>query len=351
MHGGSSGRGLREHSTRQSGVCSVGGRGERCEFSLIRYVPDPVKNEFVNIGVLLRRRGRAARRCALRATGAACAAWIPTPIRAMLEALEAEIGGGWRRMRGAGVRSLEDALSNAVQMTEAKACLAESFATELEGLMQLYVETAKRRRESRRTGARRLQARMRTEFERAGVWELMQQRHQCGAGTRGRAIRCASIAGIGRMAWCGCFRRCRWRAMWRGRRCWRFLSADLTEGVARVENATLELTAIVEPLRDAAAEDVKRSRLSYRFGGGDDGAGADPGVDDVATWGAWRRRRGGSCGCKRTASQQRVSEQSLDAGMARIWRKGEAMASSFFFAAKRTGLRERGADECASEYA
>ena len=26
----------------------------RCEFSLIRYVPDPVKNEFVNIGVLLR---------------------------------------------------------------------------------------------------------------------------------------------------------------------------------------------------------------------------------------------------------------------------------------------------------
>ena len=27
---------------------------QRCEFSLIRYVPDPVKNEFVNIGVLLR---------------------------------------------------------------------------------------------------------------------------------------------------------------------------------------------------------------------------------------------------------------------------------------------------------
>jgi hypothetical protein len=26
----------------------------RCEFQLIRYVPDPVRNEFVNIGVLLR---------------------------------------------------------------------------------------------------------------------------------------------------------------------------------------------------------------------------------------------------------------------------------------------------------
>jgi hypothetical protein len=26
----------------------------QCEFQLIRYVPDPVRNEFVNIGVLLR---------------------------------------------------------------------------------------------------------------------------------------------------------------------------------------------------------------------------------------------------------------------------------------------------------
>ena len=32
----------------------------RCEFSLIRYVPDPVKNEFVNIGVLLRCEGAGA---------------------------------------------------------------------------------------------------------------------------------------------------------------------------------------------------------------------------------------------------------------------------------------------------
>ena len=27
---------------------------KQCEFQLIRYVPDPVKNEFVNIGVVLR---------------------------------------------------------------------------------------------------------------------------------------------------------------------------------------------------------------------------------------------------------------------------------------------------------
>ncbi len=36
------------------------GRAERlaCQFSLIRYVPDAVKNEFVNIGVMLREAAR-----------------------------------------------------------------------------------------------------------------------------------------------------------------------------------------------------------------------------------------------------------------------------------------------------
>jgi hypothetical protein len=33
-----------------------------------------------------------------------------------------------------------------------------------------------------------------------------------------------------------------------------------------VENAMLELTAIVEPLRDIAATDVEEEQSSYRFG-------------------------------------------------------------------------------------
>ena len=31
-----------------------------CEFFLVRYVPDPVRGEFVNIGVLLREAGGSA---------------------------------------------------------------------------------------------------------------------------------------------------------------------------------------------------------------------------------------------------------------------------------------------------
>jgi hypothetical protein len=237
---------------------------QRCEFSLIRYVPDPVKNEFVNIGVLLRSEdARAAVRFTRDWSRVRCV--DPDADTTMLEALEAEIGRRLALDARAGVASLEDALSNAVQLTEAKACLAESFATELEGLMQLYVLTAKRRRESRRAGRGALQARMRTEFERAGVWELMQRRISAARYTRaGDPLRidCGYRPnGVVRM-----FQAVSLAGDVEGAKVLAFSSADLAEGIARVEQATLELTAIVEPLRDVAGEDIEEEQASYRFG-------------------------------------------------------------------------------------
>ena len=40
------------------GKGDVSGERLECQFSLIRYVPDAVKNEFVNIGVMLREAAR-----------------------------------------------------------------------------------------------------------------------------------------------------------------------------------------------------------------------------------------------------------------------------------------------------
>jgi hypothetical protein len=237
---------------------------QRCEFSLIRYVPDPVKNEFVNIGVLLRSEdARAAVRFTRDWTRVRCV--DPDADTTMLEALEAEIGRRLAQDARAGVASLEDALSNAVQLTEAKACLAESFATELDNLMALYVLTGKRKRESRRTGRAALQARMRTEFERAGVWELMQRRISAARYTRpGDPLRidCGYRPnGAVRM-----FQAVSLAGDVEGAKVLAFSVSDLTEGIARVERATLELTAIVEPLREVAAEDIEEEQASYRFG-------------------------------------------------------------------------------------
>ena len=119
-----------------------------CEFFLIRYVPDVVKGEFANIGVVLREAGKDA---VVRFTRD----W--TRVRcmdaeadiALLESLESEIA---ERLR-AGVELkvnakpmvelLEDTLSNSVQMTEMRATLAESLPAEMEQLLRMYVEPLK----------------------------------------------------------------------------------------------------------------------------------------------------------------------------------------------------------------
>ena len=76
----------------------------------------------------------------------------------------------------AGDAVLEDTLSNSVQMTEARACLAESVPAEMEQLMRMYVEPLKVKAERKRTGRAAIAGAMRTEFERAGVWGLMRKR-------------------------------------------------------------------------------------------------------------------------------------------------------------------------------
>jgi len=61
-------------------------------------------------------------------------------------------------------------------MTEARACLAENMVTELELLMQLYVEPLRVKQDRQRTGRAVIAGAMRKQFERAGVWALMRKR-------------------------------------------------------------------------------------------------------------------------------------------------------------------------------
>ena len=74
------------------------------------------------------------------------------------------------------MRLLEESLSLNVQMTEAKAYLAESVPAGMEELMRLYVEPPPRERVPRLSGRAAIHARMRNEFEHAGVWDLLRKR-------------------------------------------------------------------------------------------------------------------------------------------------------------------------------
>jgi hypothetical protein len=243
-----------------------------CEFFLIRYVPDVVKGEFTNIGVLLREVATEAGggdRAVVRFTRN----W--SRVRCMdaeadiglLEGLEAEIAA--RLELGAldlkpVVEVLQDTLSNSLQITAARACLAENMVTEMEQLMRMYVEPLKVKVERKTAGRAAIAGAMRVEFERAGVWGLMRKRIaaslytsagdpmkiDCGYRPNGvvRMFHAVSLEGDVEAA-----------------KVLAYSAPRLTDGVQRVEGAKLEMTAVVEPIR-SLAEDGDEAAERYRFG-------------------------------------------------------------------------------------
>jgi hypothetical protein len=250
----------------------------QCEFFLIRYVPDVVKGEFVNIGVLLREAGGDAP--GVDKPGGAVVRFTRdwSRVRCMdadadiglLEGLEGEIGA---RLRVAGADApgikpvmeiLQDTLANSVQMTEVKACLAESLPAELEQLMKMYVEPLKVKTERKRTGRAAIAGAMRTEFERAGVWGLMRKRISASLYTRAgdpMKIDCGYRPnGVIRM-----FQAVSLEGDVEAAKGLAYSAPQLMEGVRRVEAAGLELTAIVEPLR-AVSDTEDEAMERYRFG-------------------------------------------------------------------------------------
>ena len=246
-----------------------------CEFFLIRYVPDVVKGEFTNIGVLLREAGRddsAVVRFTRDWTRVRC--MDADADIGLLEGLEGEIAA--RLRLGAAdtkpvMQVLEDTLSNSLQITPVKACLAESMPAELEQLMRMYVEPLKVKVERKRTGRAAIAGAMRTEFERAGVWGLMRKRIAASLYTRAgdpMKIDCGYRAGSREATTGGVIRMFQAVSLENDVEAAKGLAysaPQLVEGVQRVEGPKLELTAIVEPLRSVSdTEDEAMER--YRFG-------------------------------------------------------------------------------------
>jgi hypothetical protein len=148
---------------------------QQCRFFLLRYAPDAVKNEFVNIGlVLLPPAGSAEVRFTHDWARVRCL--DPQADVEVLEALESDLRGRLREMNGDHefiLRRIQDSFSNALQPTEFQGCLAESPAAEADELARLYLERPRRRQPRELSGRRAIYQTLRTEFENAGVWPLM----------------------------------------------------------------------------------------------------------------------------------------------------------------------------------
>jgi hypothetical protein len=247
---------------------SSGNERRACEFQLLRYVPDAVRNEYVHIGVILREQGSGAP-AAVQFTRdwRRVRCLDPEADTALLEGMESELR---RRFEaepdGNLMRLLNESLSLSVQMTEAKAYLAESLPAGMEELMRLYVEPPPREKTQRLSGRAGIQAKMRTEFERAGVWELMRKRIAASEYTRpGDPLRIDAgyrPNGVIRM-----FHAVSLEPGVEMAKVLAFSAAGLRIGVERVEKAQLELTAVIEPAARLGATDEEPERLEmYRFG-------------------------------------------------------------------------------------
>jgi hypothetical protein len=232
-----------------------------------------VRNEYVHIGVILREQGSAeGAHVQFTRDWRRVRCLHPEADTALLEGMESELR---RQLQaepdGKLMRLLNESLSLTVQMTEAKAYLAESLPAGIEELMRLYVEPPPRGHVPRLSGRAAIQARMRAEFERAGVWDLMRKRIAASDYTRPGDPLKIDVAyrpnGIIRM-----FHAVSLEPGVEMAKVLAFSATGLRAGVERVEKAQLELTAVIEPARQLGATDLgatgeEPERLEmYRFG-------------------------------------------------------------------------------------
>jgi hypothetical protein len=247
----------------------------QCEFFLLRYVPDAVKDEFVNLGVVLYEPGKAGSGQAAFADVRFTRDWRrvrcldPDVDVEMLEALEREIRE--RLAEGDNSREwllsrMEDSFSNAIRLTPGKAVLAESPQAEMENLAQLYLERA--RRGGRTFSGRQVVfGRMRDEFERHGVWKFMRKgiavaeythrgdplKIDCGYAPQKNGTGGAPPRADGRVK---LFHAISLEADVNSAKVLAFSFPHLRAGIQRIEQVRAELTAIVEDDLDRDDEGI-----------------------------------------------------------------------------------------------
>jgi len=229
-----------------------------CDFLLMRYVPDPFKNEFVNIGALLL--GREDEYAGVRFTRdwSRVRCLDPQADIDVLEALEGDLRDQMRNpeSRKQTMHRLQETLSTGLQLSSSHALLSDSPEHDLEHLARTYLERSVQKRESRLGARQRIVTRMREAFETAGVWESLTKSIRASKYTHpGDSLRidCGyKPNGVIRL-----FHGVSLRSDPASAKVLAFSYSALAEGIARVENAKADLTAIVDERLDRQDDAVQ----------------------------------------------------------------------------------------------
>lgn len=151
----------------------------KLEFFLLRYVPDAVKGEFVNFGLVAIADGANGAEVVdvrFMKDRARLMCLDPQADVEVLAALEREIREevGQTRDRAALLRRMEDSFSGVIQISPVMPALTEKIAAEeIDEVGRMFLESPKGRREREPAGRQKILGTMRDEFEKAGVLRLL----------------------------------------------------------------------------------------------------------------------------------------------------------------------------------
>lgn len=238
---------------------------KECDFLLMRYVPDPFKDEFVNIGVLLLGRGDDYAGVRFTRDWSRVRCLDPQAEIGVLEALEGDLREQMRtpELRNQTMHRLQETLSTGLQLSHLHALLSDAPEQELQRLARIYLERPVLKRESRLGTRQRIVARMREAFEAAGAWESLTKNIRASKYTHPGdplKIDCGYRPnGVIRL-----FHGVSLRSDPDSAKVLAFSYPALAEGIARVENAKADLTAIVDEPLDSQDDAVQFGIASLR---------------------------------------------------------------------------------------
>ncbi len=151
---------------------------KECSFFLVRYVPDLVRDEYLNIGLFLHSPQERYLGCMFTDDFRRIKRFHPQAdlelLRELQQHFEQEIDEQETDLEGY-IRLMQDSFSNLIQVTSPRPCLLHEPQTEIQDLFSRYVGPRVSGPPPQDTRLR-IKQRLTSAFVRAGIWERLEKR-------------------------------------------------------------------------------------------------------------------------------------------------------------------------------
>ena len=248
------------------------GRYVKYEFLILRYVPDTVRDEFINVGVILRDLARPTKESvSLTRDWSRVLSLDPDADIEILQAIEREIRASKPWSNDDSVKTntfnidfLREAHSNSIQASAPRACLGKSRQQELRNLMRLHVDNRVAPIVAG-TGRTAIHKRLRNKLKDEGLLDKLRQRIPTSPYTNpGDPMRIDY--GFRKRGVMHLFHAVSLEDELQTAKVLAYSMPVLRKGVLRVEKAPLQMTAVIEPLADIRRGLNKQERMEmYSF--------------------------------------------------------------------------------------